>query len=159
MKYDHFSSTVLLAHVLIEMNSKLYAFLAIISLFIFGLLLFRKVVRVPKGLFISSLTSYVLVLINILGFSFKLLPIEVAYPCFVVGIWPSSYIVVYINKLADCLFGEQWLFESGWWIMFDWNLCVVAFVVNTLGIFAIIRLVLYIKRKVSTKKPQVKQAV
>ncbi len=160
MKYVHFSSPILLAHVLIEMNNKLYAFLAVISLFVFGLLLCRKLVRIPKGLFISSFISYVLLLINIWGFVFRVwIPIEVVFPFFVAGIWPSYLIVVYINKLGDWLFGEEWLFESGWWIMFDWNLCVVAFIVNTLGTFAVIRLILYIKHKVSAKKPQIGQTV
>lgn len=153
-------STVLLAHQLFELNSSLYASLAVISLFVLGLLLFRMVARTPKGLFISSFISYVLLLINILYFFYDLgIPKAVGNLCFAVGIWPSYLIVLYVKSLAVWLFGDKWLFESGWWIIFAWNLCVVAFIVNTLGIFAIIRLILYIKRKVPSKKPQVKQAV
>jgi len=154
------SSAILLAHVLIEMNNRLCAYLAVISLFVFGLLLFRIFGRTPKGLFISSFISYVLLLINILYFFCDLrIPKAVGDLCFAVGIWPSWLIGRYMAELAVWLFGEEWLFESGWDILFAWNLCVVAFIVNTLGIFAIIRLTSYIRRKVLAKKPQVKQAV
>jgi len=64
-----------------------------------------------------------------------------------------------IGGLAEWLFGEEWLFESGWWIVFSWNPCVIAFIINTLVIFAIIRLFLYVKHKASAKKPQAGQAV
>jgi len=70
----------------------------------------------------------------------------------VVGIWPSCPIVysaIYpMEVLIERLFGT--------WITLDEAivLYLVAFVVNTLAIFAIIRLILYIKHKVSAKKPQ-----
>lgn len=150
------SSPVLLAHVLIEQSSNIYAYLAVISLFVFGLLLFRIFVRTPKGLFVSSVISYVLVLINILQFCFRLrIPNIVLYPCFVVGIWPSYLILYYIEVLGERLFG------SGFYDMFDETIALflTAFIINTLCIFAIIRLFLYINRKPSAKKPQVKQAV
>jgi hypothetical protein len=149
-------STLVLAHVIIEWSNKIYAYLAVISLFVFGLLLCRKVVRIPKGLFISSFISYVLLLVNILILSFNLpLPLEVVFPFFAVGIWPSYLIVGYIEVLAERLFG------SGFYDMFDETIAIylVAFIVNTLCIFGITRLILYIDRKGSAKKPQVKQAV
>jgi hypothetical protein len=152
-------STLVLAHVIIEWSNKIYAYLAVISLFVLGLLLCRKVVRIPKGLFISSFISYVLLLINILGFAFRVwLPDIVLYPCFAV-VYPYFYIVGFIEWLMEQLFGQV----SGplYWIMLNRTvfLYLVAFIINTLCIFAIIRLILYIKRKVSAKKPQVKQAV
>jgi hypothetical protein len=158
MKYIY-SSAVLLAHISFGINSSnmkyFYALLAVMSLFVFGLLLFRKFVRTPKGLFISSFISYVLVLVNILQLSFDLrLPKAIGYLCFAVGIWPSCpivYSIIYpMEVLTERLFGS--------WITFDETiiLYLVAFVVNTLCIFAIIRLFLYIRQP---KKPQFKQAV
>jgi len=145
----YYSSNVLLAHVLFEMNSSFYVSLAVMALFVFGLLLFRKFGRIPKGLFISSFISYVLLLINILYFVSDLrIPKAVGYLC----LYPSFLI-------AEVLM--EWLSETWLSSMFDGRVILfwVAFSINTLGIFAIIRLILYIKRKVSAKKSQVKQAV
>jgi hypothetical protein len=160
MKYTHSSSAVLLAHMSFGISSShmkyFYAFLAVMSLFVFGLLLFRKFVRTPKGLFISSFISYVLVLINILQLSFDLrVPKVVGYLCFAVGIWPSCpivYSLIYpMEVLTERLFGS--------WITFDETiiLYLVSFGLNTLGIFAIIRLILYIKHKVSAQKPHLEE--
>jgi hypothetical protein len=154
------SSPILLAHVLIEEDSGLYAYLAVISLFVFGLLLFRIFGRTPKGSFISSFISYVLLLINILGFSFGVrIPIEVLVPCFVVGMWPSLYIVGFIGELTERLFGPV-SFPAYWLLDYHTSfLCLVAFSINTLCIFAIIQLILYIKHKVSAKKPNLHTAI
>jgi hypothetical protein len=148
MKYGHLYSGIL-AHQLFEANTSLYASLAVISLFVIGLLLFRKSIRMPKGLIVSSLISYVLVLINILQIAFHLrIPNVVWHPCFTVGIYPTIFLVNSIFVLSERLFG------SGWWTMFLDNLCIDAFCINALVIFAIIRLFLYIKRKASVKKLQ-----
>ena len=154
------SSPVLLAHGLQISSSSITCLLTVMSLFVFGLLLCRKFVRIPKGLFVSSFISYVLLIINILALSFDLpIPIEVELPFVVVGILPSSLILDYTNGLLE------WLFGSGLYVideMFNGEpitVYLVAFIVNTLCIFAITRLILYIDRKGSAKKPQVKQAV
>lgn len=149
-------STVVLAHGLYTSVGNGVWLLIVMSLFVLGLLLCRKFVRIPKGLFISSAISYVLVLINILQFSFRLqIPYIVIYPCFVVVVYPSFFMLYYIESLLE------WLFGSGFYVMFNKIIVLFlnAFIIDTLGIFAIIRLILYIKRKVSAKKPQVKQAV
>ena len=155
MELIQHSSPVLLAHVFLEKGSTLYACLAVISVFVLGLLLCRKFVRTPRWLFVSSLISYVLLLLNVFVFCFGLwAPKIVRYLFFVVGIYPSLLIASSIGALADRLFGAERLFESGWWVIFDWNLCPVAFIINTLGIFAMIRLVVYVKHKVSAKKQE-----
>ena len=156
MEYIYSSSGVLLAHMTFEINNVkyLYASLAVMSLFVFGLLLCRKFARTPRWLFVSSFISYVLVLVNILQLSFDLrIPKAVGYSCFTVGIYPSILIVASMEGAAE------WLFESGWGIMFDETiiLYLVAFTINTLVIFAIARLILYIKRNVSAKKLRVKE--
>jgi hypothetical protein len=117
------------------------------SLFVFGPLLFKKFLRVPKGLFISSFISYVLVLINILYFSFDLDVPEIIRRSCLATVFLSFYIVRFIEN-----------FTEWWWIISNQEviLYLVAFIVNTLVIFAIIRLFLYIRQP---KKPQVKQAV
>jgi hypothetical protein len=153
------SSAVLLAHGLYISGSSGICLLIIMSLFVFGLLLFRIFGRTPKGLFISSAISYALVLINILQFSFRLrIPYIVIYPCFAV-VYPYFYIVGFIEWLMEQLFGP--VSGPSYWIALNQTifLFLVAFIIDTLCIFAIIRLILYIKRKVSAKKPQVKQTV
>jgi hypothetical protein len=137
----------ILAHQLIEVNTSLYVSLAVISLFVIGLLLFRKSARMPKGLIISFLISYVIVLINILQIAFHLrIPNVIGNPCFAAGIYPTLFLVSPIVVLLERLFG------SGWWTMFFNNLCIDSFCITALVIFAIIRLFLYIKRKASVKK-------
>jgi hypothetical protein len=139
----------ILAHQLIEANTSLYVSLAVISLFVIGLLLFRKSVRMPKGLIIASLISFALVLINVLQIVFKLrIPKIVGHICFIIGIDIPISLAGSLVALA-----EQF-FNSGGWSRAFANLCIYTFVINTLVIFAIIRLILYIKRKASVKKPQ-----
>jgi hypothetical protein len=155
------SSAVSLAHILFEISNMkfFYASLAVMSLFVFGPLLFRKFIRMPKGLFISSLISYVLILIIILCLSFRsrttnINIIIVSYACFVI-VFPNLYIVGFIEVLLERFFG------SGFYVTFDQTIVIylVTFIMNTLYIFVITRLILYIKHKVSVKKTQVKQAV
>lgn len=148
-------STVVLAHGLYTSVGSGVWLLIVMSLFVFGLLLFRIFSRTPKGLFISSVISYVLVLIMILQFSFELqIPNIVGYPCFAVVFYPSFFILYSIEVLLEWLFGSGLYVSNETIVLFS-----IAFIIDTLGIFAIIRLILYIKRKVSAKKPQVKQTV
>lgn len=143
-------STVVLAHGLHTSVGSGVWLLIVMSLFVFGLLLCRKFVRIPKGLFISSVISCILVLINILQFSFELqIPEIVGNPCFMVVIYPAFFIIHSIDFLFDSTV-----------ISVEGNsVFLIAFFIDTLCIFAIIRLILYINHKGSAKKPQVKQAV
>jgi hypothetical protein len=141
------SSTVLLAHSLQISSGSAVCLLLIMFLFVFGLSLFRKSFKMPQGLFISSLISYMLVLVNILELSFGLpIPMVVGFPFFAV-IYPYSHIVSFIGRLTEW----RWIILNQEVILY-----LVAFIANTLCIFAIIRLFLYIRQH---KKPQVKQAV
>lgn len=110
--------------------------LIIMSLFVFGLLIFRKDARIPKGLFVSSIIPYVLVLICILQLSFELQVPDATtgYICFAA--------VFYLNLPMIFIFGTG----SGFFF--------AAFIIDTLIIFGIIRLILYIKQKITVKKPQ-----
>jgi hypothetical protein len=137
----------ILAHQLFETNTSLYVSLAVISLFVIGLLLFRKSVKMPKGLIVSSLISYVLLLANVLGIAFHLrIPEVIGYICFTAGLYPTIFLVGSVGALLERLFSL-----SEWTVFLD-NLCIDAFFINTLVIFAIIRLFLYIKHKASVKK-------
>ena len=129
--------------------------LIVMALFVFGVLLLEKFAKGPKGLFISSVISYVLILIIILSFPFSLwAPNAITYFCLVV-ISPVFYIVGFIEDLTDQLFGPVW------WIITNRTIFiyVTTFIVSTLLIFALIKLILYIKHKVSSRKPQIKQEV
>jgi len=148
-------STVVLAHGLQISGSSRIFLLIVMSLFVFGPLLFKEAVRMPKGLFISSFISYALVLVNILVLSLKSwIPIEVAFP-FLMVVYPYFHIVGFIEDLMERLFGQfgpvQWIISNQEFAIF-----LVAFIINTLCIFAIIRLFLYIRKP---KKPRVKQTV
>ena len=148
-------STVVLAHGLYTSVGSGVWLLIVMSLFVFGLLLCRISSRTPKGLFLSSVISYVLVLIMILQFCFRLqIPDIIGYPCFTVVFYPSFAILYSIEVLWEWLFGSGLYFSNETIVLF-----LIAFIIDTLCIFAIIRLFLYIKRKVSAKKSQVKQAV
>jgi hypothetical protein len=145
-------------HQLIEVNNESYASLGVITFFVLGLLVFRKFVKIPKWLAISFLISYLLLLFNILYYfvwshiseSFK----SIGVFCFAAVIWPSFIIICSVEGLTNRLFGKDWLFESGRWVVFDWIdgiLCLLSFFLNALVIFAIIKLFLYIKHKVFVK--------
>jgi predicted neutral ceramidase superfamily lipid hydrolase len=134
--------TSVLAHGFQKSNSSggLIVFI-VMTFFAFGLLIFRKNAKIPKGLFISSLISYVLVSICMLQYFFKLqIPKIIWEPCFVVVFYP--------NFLTMSVF---WALES------RNGFFVAAFFVETLVIFGLIRLVLYIRHKISAKKSQAEQ--
>ena len=143
-----------------------YVFLAVMVLFVFGLLLFRKFVKPPKGLIFSSFISYVLLLICFLPLFGLQIP-KLMYLYLSVIMVPSYCITACIAALIKD--GPTFFLQGGWWdgaryyIAHEssWKIVsyLVAFSINTLCIFAIIRLILYINRKVSAKKPQVKQTV
>ncbi|MFA5252021.1 MAG: hypothetical protein WC454_05495 [Phycisphaerae bacterium] len=123
--------------------------LTIMALFVFGPLLFRKSFRMPKGLFVSSFISCIIILFSIFILSFNLpVPIEVAFPFYAVI---SLYcpIIRFMDKLLP---------DWGWYVT-HWELILylIAFIINTLAIFAIIRLFLFLRLEDSTKKPQAKQ--
>lgn len=154
MNHIHIHSAIL-AHQLIEADKNFYASIAVITLFVFGTLFFRKVIRFPKGLIMSSFISYALLLFNLLYYFFRLhIPESMGNFFFATGIMPSFKIICYIGGIANRLFGEERLFESGWWVVFNWRggtLCILSFILNAMVIFAIIRLALHIKRKLSVK--------
>jgi len=140
-------SSVVLAHgdFGISIRSLTYLLIAI-SLFVFGPLLLRKLIRMPKGLFISSFISYVLILIIIYYISFDFQNI-MSLPCFFV-MFPNLFILGFIERV----FGQMGAFSR--WIGSN-EIAIIylaTFIMNTLYIFVIVRLILYIKDKVSSKK-------
>jgi uncharacterized membrane protein len=133
------SSTVVLAYSLHMSRANGIYLLIAMTLFVFGPLLFRKTVEMPKGLWVSSIIPYVLVLINILEFLFKLqVPGVIGDFCFAAVLYP--------NSLANGAFGMGAGFFAA------------PFIIETLCIFVIVRVILHIKHKFSAKKPQIKQA-
>lgn len=139
MNYFYFFTSVL-AHGIGPSIGGGICLLIVLTLFMFGLLIYRKDIRIPKGLFVSSIIPYILVLICILPFYFELqIPKIIDIPCFM--------IVFYSNFIIDGAFGMG----AGFFL--------AAFIIDTLIIFMIIRLILYIKHKVLSEKPQVKEAV
>jgi hypothetical protein len=122
--------------------------LIVMFLFVFGLWIFNLYDKISKELFLSSIISYVLVLINILYFMCPLLiPKIILYPCYWAVCHPSYYIINGLFRSMD-IFGNNIS-----------ALFLVGFIIDTLIIFAIIKLILFIKHKVSSKEPQVKQEV
>jgi len=144
------SAAIPLAHMDFEISSSSMIYLLIVmSLFVFGPLLFKKSIRMPKGLFLSFFVSYVLILIIITCLSSRLLPFKtILYPCIT---------VVFPNLFIEYLIGELF----GLWRIYNQTAIIylVTFIMNTLYIFAIVRLILYIKHKISSKKPQDEQTV
>jgi len=113
--------------------------LIVMSFFAFGPLLFRKNFKVPRGLWVSSIIPYVLILVNILQLSFGLkIPDVWGFVCFMA--------IVYLNFPLGFTFGTGGVFFFA------------AFIIDTLIIFGIIRLILYIKGKISAKKTQIRTA-
>ncbi|MGA2915791.1 MAG: hypothetical protein ABSE89_07170 [Sedimentisphaerales bacterium] len=110
--------------------------LVVMSIIVFMLLICKNDVKMPKGLFVSSIIPYVLVLICILHFSFELqIPKIIGYPCFAAVCYPSFFLIF--------IFGMGGIFFLG------------AFIIDTLIIFGIIRLILYIKGKIKAKNQAV----
>jgi hypothetical protein len=115
----------------------------VMTIYLFWLLMYKIFATIPKGLFISSLISYILVSICVLDYYFKLpIPKIIGESCDAAVFYPN-FITLLIFWSANSSTG-----------------CFIsAFIVETLVIFGLIRLVLYIKHKISPKKPQIKQAV
>jgi hypothetical protein len=106
--------------------------LIVLTLFMFGLLIFRKDTRIPKGLFVSSIIPYILVLISIHPLFFELqIPERIYDPCFMIVFYSNFPIMGGLGTGAGFFLG--------------------AFIVDTLIIFGIIKLILYIKRKITAK--------
>jgi len=157
---DFYFCTSVLAHGGIDLSGVGGIFLLIVmSLFVFGPLLFKATIKMPKGLFISSLISYVLILGNISVLSFdlfhSLIPVEIE-ALFFLFVYPYIRIVVFIEVLMEDLFGpfggpERWIVSNQGLVLY-----LIAFIINTFCIFVIIRLFIYIRQH---KKPQIKQAV
>jgi len=112
-------------------------FLIVLVLFMFGLLIFRKNTNI-KRLFISSIIPYVLVAITMMDFFDLYVPYIVRKFCTTV-VWYSGLIFANTGSLACFL--------------------VAAFIVDTLIIFGIIRLILFIKHEISGKKSQTEETV
>lgn len=102
--------------------------LIVMAIIVFTLFIYRKNARVPKFLFISSLISYVLILVNILQVSLRIVefPIIIGVLCFV-AVLGSNTPALYIFWNSEIVF------------------YLVAFIIDTLIIFTIIRLILYDK--------------
>ena len=133
MIISYFCSFVL-AHGIDMYASSGICLLIVLALFMLGLLIFRKDARIPKGLFVSTIIPFILVLISILIFSFGLwVPDVVKNPCFM-AIW-------YPNLLIMGAFGMGVGFFTS------------AFIMDTLIIFAILRMIIYIRSKLLFKKP------
>jgi hypothetical protein len=145
-------------------NSRI-GILIIMSLIMFVLFIYRKNARMPKGLFISSLVSCVLVLVGDLSGLILYLcsnfwicqpVIYIGRLCYIV-IFPGYYItfsfVRFINFIKG-LFGLPPLYLMHTHLI---TVYLSIFVINALLIFVIVRLILFIKQKVSPKEPQIKQ--
>ena len=132
-------------------------FIIIMSVFVFALLLFKKVIRVPKRLFISSFISYILMLFIVLWFylagkcfpdiflSSMFLKI-ITFLCILV-ILPNFF---FFNLMEELINLPHWLYS--WPILFQTILYLMTFIMNTLYIFWIIRLILFIKHKILSRK-------
>lgn len=118
-----------------------YYLLVVMAFYLYVLLIRRKKVKILRGLFVSSLISYVLVLINILYFSFMWhIPKSIENTCFSAAFLPSSPAIFIFWGSEDA---------SGFYM--------VAFIVDTLIIFGIIRLILYIKKIAFKNRQEVKR--
>jgi hypothetical protein len=149
-----------------------YVSLAAMSLFVLGLLFFRKFIKPTKGLIISIFISYILLLVAFLPLFGLQIPETFIGPYLLVVTGPSfcitgctaalfnygpAFLLKELKEVGLLRMSFYTMNDAGWiWrIASDW----VAFGINTLGIFAIIRLILYIKRRVSAKKTQFGQTV
>jgi hypothetical protein len=131
-------SSVVLAHGFDISRSSGINLLIVMPLLVLVPLIYKKSIKV---LFVSSIIPYVLVLISILQVSFELkVPDETtAYICFAAAFYLNFPLIFIVGMNGGFFFA--------------------AFIVDTLIIFAIIRLVLFVKQKVSSKEPQVKQEI
>jgi len=141
-------------------------FIVLISFFVFGIFLFKKIIRIPKRLFISAFISYILML-------FIVLWIYLAGKCFpdiflsniflkVIGffcvlvILPNFFFFNFMEELIG--YGFTWYYAQ-WPVVFQTMLYLMTFLMNILYIFLIIKLILFIKHKISGKRLQTKQVV
>jgi hypothetical protein len=131
---DIFSSlNVVLAHGFDISRDSGVSLLIIMSLFVFVPLFLKKSINMPKGLWASSIVPYVLVSINVLQLSCGLyISKTTEFICLMAIGCPNFFLML--------------IFGSG--IEFF----MAAFVIDTLCIFAIVRLTLFIKYKFSSKK-------
>jgi hypothetical protein len=141
-----------------------YIALGAMSVFCFGLLLLKIFVRLPKGLIAASFISYVLILIFILLFIFRL-PVSKNFivainPLFWIVMGPSYCIAACIEALSESR--RAYFLKEGWFGATIMRLLesepyvymyigLLAFCLNTLLIFVIIRL--FLKHKVVDQKP------
>jgi len=139
-------------------------FIIIMSVFVFGLLLFKKIVRIPKRLFIFAFISYILMLFIILWIYLwgKCFPditnifIDIIGFLCVLVILPNFFFFNFMEELIG--YGFTWYYAQ-WPVVFQTMLYLMTFLMNILYIFLIIKLILFIKHKISAKKSQIKQAV
>lgn len=135
--------------------------LIIVTIIMFVLFIYRKNARMPKGLFISSLVSYVVLVGYLSGLILHIcsnfwICQTVRYLkllCSVVML-PSLYITIGFVKFINLMREMFGLFPPYWMYTHLITVYLSMFVINTLLIFAMIRLILYIKHKIAAKKPQ-----
>jgi len=102
--------------------------LSIMSIVVWGSLIWKK-----KWLFVSSVIPYVLISVFILQFAFEVkIPDAIVYFCLDIAFYPCSHIPLILG-INSGLFLEM-------------------FIIDTLIIFGIIKLILFIKHKISSKK-------
>jgi hypothetical protein len=135
---DIYFITKVLAHGFDVDRSSGVLLLMVMALFIFGLFVYRKDARIPKGLFASSIISYLLVLMSIMEISFELEMLDIwGFVCFMA--------IFYLNFPMVFIFGTGSVFFFA------------AFIADTLIIFGMVRLILFIKQKISAKKSKAEQ--
>lgn len=132
--------------------------LIIVTIIMFVLFIYRKNTRMPKGLFISSLVSYVVLVGYLSGLILGLCSNfwicqtlrYLKLLCSVVML-PSLYITIGFIKFINLMREMFGLFPP--YLMYT-HLIVIylsMFIINALLIFAIIRLILFIKHKIASK--------
>jgi hypothetical protein len=136
---DFYSFLSVLAHSGLNMSNSEGVFLLIVMLLLMlGALLSRKTFKLPIDLWASSIIPYIMVAISILCLRFDLwVPDMIRKFC---------YTVVGYSGLVFCVNNGILIFST-------------AFIIDTLLIFGLIRLILFIKHKISGEKSQTKQAV
>ena len=111
--------------------------LIVMTFYVFMLFVFKKTVGIPRGLIVSSIIPYFLVLISILQISFE---------------WQVPEVIGFICFFTAFFVSFPLLFICGTWAVFFG----VSYFIDTLIIFGIIRLILFIKNKISAKKSQMR---
>jgi hypothetical protein len=133
--------------------------LIIVTIIMFVLFIYRKNARMPKGLFISSLVSYV-VLVGylsglILGLCSNFWICQIIrclkLLCSMVTL-PSLYITIGFIKFINLMREMFGLFPP--YLMYTHLILIYLcmFVINALLIFGIIRLILFIKHKITSRR-------